>query len=652
MSETTESYVPAESTMAEMTLRAVLLGLVLSLVMCAANLYVGLKTGTTVSASIPASVISMGLLRGLFRRGTILENNVVHTIASAGESVAAGIIFTLPALLIMGIWTEFNYWETVLVGASGGVMGVVMMIPLRRAMVVEQKELRFPEGVACAEVLKAGDRGGAEMAGIFGAMGIGALFRVAIDVLGLFTNSWGTAFRRGKLILSGGMDVSPLLVGVGYICGFEVSLIIVLGGALTYLVVLPILAWNQVPLPGESLVDLVENLRGAQGRFVGIGTMIAAGVASIIKIMPSIRSGIGAAMSGLRRGHGEGDLRTERNISGRPLLVLIALAFVLSVAVDWMMTRSLHTALVSAPLLFVLAFFFVAVASYIVGLVGSTNSPVSGMIICTVLLTAGLLLLLGYTGTTGIVATLGVAGVICCATSSSGDICQDLKIAQIIGATPKRVQTGEILGTIAAAFIIPPILNLLNHQYGFKDGQGHGSLEAAQANMFAGLVGGIFGEGELPWNLVIYGAVFGVIVVLVDRFLLEARGSSFRLHAMPLAVGMYLPWSVTVPMIFGGIIALLVERRERAAGRTGEAAQPALHRGLLFSSGLVAGEALMAIFIALALSVGLETPMLPAWGEVMGGAAKDGLSLLALAVVTWMLWRKCLGGSSKPQPGR
>jgi putative OPT family oligopeptide transporter len=641
-------YVPPESRLPELTLQALVLGLVLSLIMCAANVYVGLYAGMTVSAAIPASVISMAVLRGILRRGTILENNIVHTIASSGESLAAGIIFTVPALVLLGIWTEFNYWETTIIALAGGLMGVLMMIPLRKAMIIDQKELAYPEGVACAEVLKAGDRGGAEMRGIFAALGLGGLFKVGVSVLGVFAGTAEGAWRLGRTVLYAGTDVSPMLMAVGFIVGFEISLLVFLGGAISFFGAVPFLAWKLVP-SGGSLVEFVfDAIWDPNIRYFGIGAMVVGGVYSMVKVFASIRSGIAAAFRGLRGTDSQEMLpRTEQSISGRPLLLLTAACVVLTAALYFEMTGSALTTAVTTAVMVVMAFFFVAVASYIAGLVGSSNSPVSGMAICTVLITAGLLLVLGYTGTDGMLATLGVAGVVCCAACTSGDICQDLKIGQILGATPRRQQWAEVIGTAVPAFIIAPTMTLLHQAYGIGKPAREGvqALRAPQAHLFEKLVGTIFSAAEeLPWDLVRAGAGVGIAAILIDRFFLAPRRTRFRLHVMPLAVGMYLPLSVTAPILFGGLAYLYVERRSRRRGDDEPARQRVIHRGLLFSSGLVAGEAILGIAVAGLLTANLGLPLLegtPYAGE--WSKWREVISLAALFLVVYLLVRKSLG---------
>lgn len=643
MSNDFKPYIPASKTLPEFTVRAVLLGIILSFIMCAANIYVGLYAGMTVSAAIPASVISMGVLRGLMRRGTILENNVVHTIASSGESLAAGIIFTVPALVLLGLWTTFNYWETTLIAMSGGVMGVVMMIPLRKPMIIEQKELRFPEGVACAEVLKAGDRGGAEMLGIFAALGIGALFKSLISVVGLFKGSVEWSWRLGKTGFYVGTDISPMLMAVGFIVGWEVSLLVFLGGAISFVGAVPVLAYGADFSVG-SVTDVIMGVWDEKIRFFGIGAMLVAGTYSILMIAGSMGAAIRTAVRGITGLEDTSRLpRTEQGITGKTLFGLMVMSLILSGVAYWAMTHSGVTTAITTVTMFVLAFFFVAVASYIVGLVGSSNSPVSGMTICTVLITSGLLLVLGFTGEAGMLATLGVAGVVCCAACTSGDICQDLKIGHIVGATPRRLQMGEVIGTMLPAFIIAPTMQLLQNAYGIGAPvrEGVAALRAPQGVMFEKLVGGIFGSStDLPWHLVGYGAAVGVAAIVIDRFFLRPRNTKFRLHPMPLAVGMYLPWTVTFPILLGGFVYLVVERWSAARGDSPETRQAVIHRGLLFSSGLVAGEAIMGILIAMLVMTQLDMPLLKDWAE--GGLIVDFVSLFALVCMIGLLMHKTL----------
>ena len=640
MSNELKPYISAEKSIPELTVQAIVLGIVLSLIMCAANIYVGLYAGMTVSAAIPASVISMGILRGLMKRGTILENNVVHTIASSGESLAAGIIFTVPAIVLLGIWQDFHFLETTLIAMAGGVMGVVMMIPLRQPMIIDQPELKFPEGVACAEVLKAGDRGGAEMMGVFVAVIVGMGFKSVVQMLGLVKGSVAWAWKTGSTGVMVATDISPMLAAVGFIVGWEVSVLVFLGGALSHLIAIPILAHGELGNVVEVLPSL-EVIWDKQIRYFGIGAMVVAGLYSIGKIAPSMKNALATVWHGVRGTEQSANLpRTEQGIAGKALFVLMLGCMVLSGVVYFMMTNHVITTLVATVAMFVLAFFFVAVAAYIVGLVGASNSPVSGMTICTVLITAALMLAFNFTGEPGMLATLGVAGVVCCAACTAGDICQDLKIGQIVGATPRRLQIGEIIGTLIPAFIIAPTMMLLHKAYGIGEAvrEGVEPLKAPQGVMFKELVGGLFGASQIPWKIVGCGAFVGVLAIVIDQFVLAPRKYRFRLHPMPLAVGMYLPWSITFPILFGGLAYWWVERTSRRRGEDDDQRQATVHRGLLFASGLVAGEALMGILIAILVVANVPLPLFEQLMESVPNSVENVVSLAALLLmVGWIV---------------
>jgi putative OPT family oligopeptide transporter len=373
--------------------------------------------------------------------------------------------------------------------------------------------------------------------------------------------------------------------------------------------------------------------------------MVVAGIYSIIKISGSMGNALRTAFHGIRGKVDSAELpRNERDITGKTLGVLLIASMALSAVVYFIMTKSGVVTSVTTIVMFILAFFFVAVASYIVGLVGSSNSPVSGMTICTVLATAALLLVFGYTGTEGMLATLGVAGVVCCAASTAGDICQDLKIGHIVGATPRALQTGEIIGAIVPALVIAPTMQLLYSAYGIVTPAREGvqALKAPQGVMFEKLVGGIFGAGgAIPWNLVYVGAAVGVAAILIDRIFLEPRDAAFRLHAMPLAVGMYLPWTVTFPILIGGAAYLFVDHRSRRNGDSPELREKKIHQGLLYSSGLVAGEAIGGILIAILVVSNMKMPLMPeSWTE--SGALIEFVSLAALLGATWWVIRKAI----------
>lgn len=576
-------FVPAASRMAEITPASVVLGIVLGIILSAANAYLGLYAGITVSASIPAAVISMGVLRGLLRRGTILENNIVQTIAASGESLAAGIIFTVPAMLLTGVWKEIEFWPTTLICMTGALLGICFMIPLRKAHIVKDKTLAFPEGVACAEVLKAGEKGGAGALYVLISLLVGAAFKLLSTGTTFIKGSVEWAWGVGRTGMFFGWDVSPALLGVGYIVGINVGIVVALGGAITWMAGIPI--YGLLYGVQGNTQEWFWTTWSTKLRYLGVGAMVVAGVWSLITIREAIVSGVREAFLGfnLSKEASRNIPRTDRNMAQKHIFILLILTSIAIFVLYQHLLQSSGIALVSTVLIVVLAFFLVAVGSYVVGLVGSSNMPVSGITICAVVLTGGFLVLMGYSGMQGIIATLGVAGVACCAASSAGDISQDLKTGYIIGATPKAQQWMEVLGAVIPAFVVAPVLVVLQHSYGIGTGTPT-ALKAPQATLFANLTNGIFGGGVLPWDILGIGALIGVAAIAVDTFL-KAQKASMRLPVMAMAVGMYLPMSVNITIFFGSLIAVLFKPRTETS------------RGVLFSSGLVAGEAIVGVVV-------------------------------------------------------
>jgi len=628
--------VTAASAPREFTPLALGLGILVGLLMSVANVYLGLFAGMTVSASIPAAVISMGLLKGVLRRGTVQENNLVQTLASAGESLAAGIIFTMPALILTGVWTEFHFWKTTLVAMTGGLLGVLFMVPLRRPMIVEHEELIFPEGVACAKVLQAGEEGGSGLRLVFAALGLGTVVKILTDAFGLLKANAEAALAFGPARTWVGIKASPALVAVGFIIGFPLSLQVFAGGAISWLVAAPLLT-SLRDFGGASGEELKSALEG-QVSFLGVGAMVVGGLWSIIQIRKGIASGLRETVSGYRAAAGTGapKRREDTDLDRRWLLFLVAATSMAVLGLYHSFTDDLSVSLLATGLMVLCAFFFVAVAAYIVGLVGVSNSPVSGMTICSVLLTSAFIFLAGYSGEVAILATMGVAGVVCCATCTSGDVCQDLKTGQLVGATPYRQQWAEVIGVITAAFVMAPVLGLLHGAYGIGSDahlapelQGH-ALEAPQAALFSSLMEGFFGEAVLPWDMIAIGAAIGLAVILIDQLVLAPRRSSFRLYLMPVAVGMYLSLGLSTSILLGGLCAWVVDRRSRADG---EQARLRRHeRGVLMASGLVAGEAVAGVLVAIPKAQEVD---LPDWA----GAWSLPLSLLCLAALAVLLVR-------------
>ena len=594
----------------ELTLRAVLLGLVLSVVMGAANVYLGLKVGMTVSASIPAAVLAMLVLRTLMRDGTILEANQAQTAASAGESLAAGIIFTMPALVLIGVWQRFDVIMTTLIAFSGGLLGVLLMIPMRRVFVVpENPTLKFPEGVACAAVLRAGEQTEASGQGTRDARAVmqgaafGFIFKLLISFVGLLKGTLEGALVLGQRIFYLGGDISVALLGVGLIVQLNIAALVFLGGALGWLVALPLL--GAAPELFDNPVEGAYTIWSSQVRYIGVGAMVVGGIATIVQV----RHGLVQAVQTLFGRQGipataqpqadwrDRDETARRDISLSSIVVLTLVCVVLIGCVYYGLTQRVGVSLITTLIMLVMAFFFTAVASYIVGLVGNSNSPVSGMTITAVLFTGGLLILFGFSGTTGMLATLGVAAIVCCTACTAGDVCNDLKTGQLVGATPWRQQIMQIAGVAVAALVMAPVLQLLHDNT--PGGIGGKELAAPQAQLFASLARGFFGQGELPWSLVALGAGLGVGVLFIDRMLAQ-RQASFRAHLMPIAVGMYLPFGLSVPILIGGILSFLVTKRVRQG-----APEPEVQPGILLASGAIAGEALMGVGIALLASIGI-----------------------------------------------
>jgi putative OPT family oligopeptide transporter len=610
----------------ESTLRAWALGLGLSALLGAANVYLGLKVGMTVSASIPAAVLAMLILRRVLRGGTVLEANLVQTAASAGESLAAGILFTVPALVLIGFWQEFDYWTTALIAIAGGWLGVLFMIPMRRVFIEESPELPFPEGVACASVLRAGMEAsgpGAAKAVVEGGL-LGGLVKLAVGQLGLASGVLEHAALVAGRPFFVGAEVSPALVAVGVIVRLEVAAQIFLGGAIGWWVVLPALV-ELAPLLAPASAALATALDPGAAtapaerafalwshgvRYVGVGAMAVGGLAALVRV----RAGLARAVGELRLGWAaRADGGTSADLSGRWILFLSAVAIGSTALLYLRFTGAIGIALVATALMAVACFFFVGVASYIVGLVGNSNSPVSGMTITAVLATGAVLFLAGYTGMQGMVATLGVAAVVCCAACTAGDICNDLKTGSLVGATPWRQQQIQLAGVVVAALVMAPVLQLLDDAYGI----GSRELAAPQASLFASLARGFFGDESLPWGLVGLGAGLGGAVLALDA-VQARRPGALRLHLMPIAVGMYLPLGLSLPILVGGILEGLARRRRQAAG-------PGAESGVLFASGAVAGEALVGVGLALLVALGFE--------RMEWGGAWQGLGAVLAALV-------------------
>ncbi len=599
----------------ELTLSSLGIGLLIGICMTAATVYLGLYAGMTVSASIPAGVLAMGFYKGLLKRSdAILEANIVQTMASAGESLAAGVIFTIPALLIVGAWNEFSFWPTTLIAMCGGLLGVIFMIPLRKALIEDDKDLIYPEGVACAQVLKAGaaedNSGGFKT--ILQGLGIAGLFKFFSASLGLFKGSVEKAMFAGKSSLFFGGDISPALMAVGYIVGLPVSMLVLTGGALAWFVAIPLMG-TPVGMEEASALDVAWTLWSTQVRYIGVGAMVVGGLWSLLGVRKSFVSGIKAL------GNSKGTTDLSPSIISTLLIVnIIVMAFLYH-----SMIGSWGATLITTAAMILASFLFVAVSSYVVGLVGSSNNPVSGMTISALLGTSALFLVFGFQGESAILATLGVAGVVCCAACSAGDCSQDLKTGSLIGATPRSQQIAQIIGVVIPAFVIAPTLTLLHNAYGIGD-----KLKAPQATLFASLTKAIFGDGTLPQDKIIIGAILGVLVIAVDSLFLKKK--KFRLHLMPIAVGIYLPVTLATPMILGGLVQHFVHKKKGVVDEGKD-------QGILFSSGLVAGESLMGVAIALMISLGVNLSI-----SGIPDTLVEILSVLGMLGLTYLLRMKAL----------
>lgn len=614
---TFQPFVPAESSMAEMTVRAVVLGIILGIVFTAANAYLGLYVGMTVSASIPAAVMSMFILRKLFRGGTILENNMVQTIASSGESLAAGVIFTIPAFFIWhqaGKAVEIpGLAKIAYIAMIGGALGILMMIPLRRMLIRDEHEtLPYPEGTACAEVLIAGERGGAHAQKVFWGLFAGAVYK-------LFT---GAAILRETLTYYFkspakayiGIDAIPALVGVGYIIGLRVSAVMLAGGLMASTVLVPVIAFF-----GESAMrpifpattDLISSMtsdaiRSQYVRYIGAGAVTMGGIFSLLKALPALFRSFGRL-----KGKSSAVARNERtDLDLSPRFVLIGTAVV--TLLSWLLTPSIPLII---PLVAVFGFIFVMVASRIVGLVGSSSNPVSGMTIATLLGTSLLFVAYGISGPAGMTATMMIGSVVCVAICSAGDISQDLKTGFLVGATPRKQQIAEFYGVLAAMVVVGWVVHLLGDTYGFVQDAAHPRpLQAPQANLMAILIEGVL-DGKLQWSLIFFGMFLAAIVEL------------FGVTSLAFAVGLYLPVGLSVGIMTGALIKFFINRRRQVSD--------AEDTGVLFSSGLIAGEALIGIALALLATVGVS---LEAFRGLLG-AAELPVTIAAYLFLLYALWR-------------
>jgi len=614
-------YVKPEENVREFTVRAIVLGSILAIVFGLANAYLGLKVGMTVSASIPAAVISMAILRGIFRGGTVLENNIVQTIGSSGESLAAGIAFTIPAFFMWGFFP--SSWTIIIISILGGFLGILFMIPLRRYLIVqEHKTLPYPEGTACAEILKAGDTGGSKARLVFLGVGLAALYKILMSGFKFWkeTASWLVKPLKGAEV---GVDVAPVLLGVGFIIGPRIASFMLAGACLGYLVISPLIAFIgshlTVPIPpAPDLISMMTpgDIRSYYIRYIGAGGVAVGGLISLIRVCPVVyrcfKLGFEQLTKGFRLFPDKNLVRTDKDI---PMPIVIIGSILIAVVLFLVPQAKIN--LIGALLVIVFSFFFVTVASRIVGIVGSSSSPVSGMTIATLLVTCLVYVLFGWKGMPGMIGAMSVGSVVCIAICMAGDASQDLKTGFLCGATPYYQQLAEFIGVLIPCFFMGAVLMLLHKTMVI----GSAKLPAPQATLMSFVVKGVL-TGTLPWTLVVLGGLIGLAVELLG------------ISALPFAIGLYLPFSLSAPIMIGALINMIVSRNVKS-----DILKERQERGIIFSSGLVAGDALVSVLIAFLVSIpviGKVHDNLPI-GTWLGKFADIG-SLIIFLLIPTSLW--------------
>ncbi len=632
-------FVPASVSLPEITVKGLVLGIVLAAVLAGANAYLGLFAGMTVSASIPAAVISMGVLK-LFRRSNILENNNVQTCASAGESLAAGVIFTMPALVILGAWQRFDFLQTSIIAGLGGVLGVLFTVPLRRALIVEQA-LQFPEGVACAEVLETGEKGGSGVKYVAWAAIAAALYKLAETGMRLWAETVeGAGYVGGRRgIAYFGSNLSPALLAVGYIVGLNIAVLVFAGGVLNWIVAIPIVNALAGGAPaGVTAVERAGELWSTQTRYLGVGAMVVGGLWALVRMRGSVLSGFRSGLAAYRRAKGGAVVeRTDADLPMQWVLVAIVASIVPLFLLYHFLIGALGVGLGMAVIMVVAGFLFSAVSGYMTGLVGSSNNPISGVTIATILFASLLVLaLFGPLDGRGAAAAILIGAVVACAAAIAGDNLHDLKTGYLVGATPWKQQLVLIVGTLVSALVMAPVLNLLLDAYGIGavTAEHPHALTAPQATLMAAVAKGVF-SGGLPWTMIAIGMALAAAIIALD-LALEKRGSSFRAPVLAVAVGIYLPFELSTPIFVGGLVAWLVQRalKRRDEGERRDAAQ----RGLLMSSGLITGEALVGIGLAVPIVISGRGDVL----AIFGVHGSPWVGVVLLAAITVALYRLSL----------
>lgn len=626
-------YIPAEKITPEITVTSVIMGIILAVVFGAANAYLGLRVGMTVSASIPAAVIAMGVIRVIMRKNSILESNIVQTIGSAGESLAAGAIFTLPALFLWaaeGVMDKPSIIEITLIALIGGLLGVFFMVPLRNALIVrEHGVLPYPEGTACAEVLLAGEEGGANASTVFAGMGFAALFKFIIDGLKLVPGEVSVSLQKLKGYAGEiGTQIYPAVMSVGYICGPRISSYMFAGGVISWLVLIPIIVLfgkELILYPGTTPIGEMFASGGASAiwssyiRYIGAGALAAGGIISLIKSLPLIVRTFRDALKGFVSGGNVKIDRTSEDISIKIVLIAIAILTLLV----WLVP-AIPVTLLGAIVVVVFGFFFATVSSRMVGLVGSSNNPVSGMAIATLLFATLILKATGDGGVHGMQGAIAIGSIICIVAAIAGDTSQDLKTGYLLGATPKKQQIGEILGVVASAFAIGGTLYLLDTAWGFGSEQ----LAAPQATLMKMIIEGVM-NANLPWGLVFIGVFISIVVEILG------------IPVLPVAIGIYLPVQLNACIMVGGLIRFFMDKIKKEEKVKNEI----VNDGILFCSGMIAGEGLVGILLALLAVFGIDkaidvsgvlnlSPVVSSVGSLVV------FCLVILSVLKFSLWKK------------
>ena len=620
-------YIPADRVMPELTVTSIVMGMLLAVIFGAANAYLGLRVGMTVSASIPAAVISMGVIRVIMKRNSILESNMVQTIGSAGESLAAGAIFTMPALFLWaeeGLCDMPSLVEITLIALCGGVLGVLFMVPLRNALIVKEHEtLLYPEGAACADVLLAGEEGGANASTVFSGMGLAAAFKFVVDGLKVLPSDVAFAFKSFKGEI--GMEVYPALLGVGYIVGPQIASYMFVGSVIGWMVIIPLIClfgpdtWLYPADVGTTIADLyaaggAAKIWSTYVKYIGAGAIATGGIISLIKSLPLIITTFRDSIKSMKGGKNTNTARTAQDLP----MQMILFGIVAMILIIWVVP-AIPVTLLGAAIIVVFGFFFATVSSRMVGLVGSSNNPVSGMAIATLLIATMSIKASGKTGIDGMTAAIAIGSVICIVAAIAGDTSQDLKTGYLLGATPKKQQMGEIIGVVVSGLAIGGVLYLLNAAWGY----GGAEVPAPQATLMKMIVEGIMG-GNLPWNLVFIGVFLAIALEIL------------RVPVMPFAIGLYLPIYLNASIMIGGVVRMFMDRRKNVDEET---KTKQTTDGTLYCAGMIAGEGLVGILLAIFAVFGINVSI----GESVNFGNIGGVVLMVimiLCLLKFSLWKK------------